>query len=73
MRLIMENVMAKVIEFYVPGFFPKGVNCTTGTEGGKVIEFRLPRENGLPIQFREPAPRDPQTKEGAIPIWLFCS
>ena len=70
MRLMMEDAMAKVIEFYIPGLFPKKVNCMTRTEGGKVIEFRLP--SGKAMQFREPPSREPSAKERALPMWTFC-
>jgi hypothetical protein len=29
-------------------------------------------KKGFAMQFREPAPRDPHTKEGALPMWGFC-
>ena len=46
--------MAKVINFYVPGFFRKTVR-TVRAEPGKVIEFRLPRGKELAMQFSESA------------------
>ena len=69
-RPMMEDVMAKVIEFYIPDFFPKKVNRMARTELGKVIEFRLPRGRGL-TRFREPASQDVYGQEGAIPMWNF--
>jgi hypothetical protein len=39
MRQTMEDVMAKVIEFYIPDSFTKKVNCIAPNERGKVIEF----------------------------------
>jgi hypothetical protein len=68
---MVEDVMAKVIEFYIPDLFLKKVS-TAQSKRGKVIEFRSPRVKGLVMQFREPAPRDPDTKAGAIPMWSFC-
>jgi hypothetical protein len=35
----MEDVMAKVIEFYIPDSFTKQVKCIAPIERGKVIEF----------------------------------
>jgi hypothetical protein len=67
-----EDVMTKVIEFYIPDLFAKRINCIARTEPGKVIEFRLPRGKGLTMEFREPASHDPSAKEGAIPMWTFC-
>jgi hypothetical protein len=72
MRQMMEDVMAKVIEFYIPDSFPKKVSCLAPNECGKVIEFLLPRGKRLVMQFREPASNDPHAKEGAIPMWTFC-
>jgi hypothetical protein len=72
MQQVMEGVMAKVINFYVPGFFRKTVS-TVRTEPGKVIEFRLPRGKELAIQFRESASLNRSTKEGGIPTWTFCT
>ena len=63
--------MAKLIEFYIPDLFSKKVSTAQG-ERSKVIEFRLPHVKGPVLQVREPAPRDPDTKEGAIPMWGFC-
>ena len=63
--------MAKVIEFYIPDLFSKTVSAAPG-ERSKVIEFRLPHVKGPVLEFREPAPRDPETKAGAIPMWGFC-
>jgi hypothetical protein len=68
---MMEDVMAKVIEFYIPDLFSKKVSTAPG-ERSKVIEFRLPHIKGPVLEFREPAPRDPETKAGAIPMWGFC-
>jgi len=44
MRQMMEDVMAKMIEFYIPDSFTKRVNCITPTERGKVIEFPSPKK-----------------------------
>jgi len=63
--------MAKVIEFYIPDLFSNKVSTAQG-ERGKVIEFRLPRVKGPVLQFREPAPREPDTKASVIPMWCFC-
>jgi len=63
--------MAKVIEFYIPDLFSKKVSTAEG-ECRKVIEFRLPHVKGPVLQVREPAPGDPDTKAGAIPMWGFC-
>jgi hypothetical protein len=71
MRQMVEDVMAKVIEFYIPDLFKKKVSTAQG-ERGKVIEFCLPRVKGPVLQFREPAPRGMDTKAGAIPMWGFC-
>jgi hypothetical protein len=68
---MMEDVMAKVIEFYIPDLFSKKVSAAQG-ERSKVIEFRSPHVKGPVLQFREPAPREPGTKAGAIPMWGFC-
>jgi len=35
----MEDVMAKVIEFYTPDSLPKKVTCAARNQPGKVIEF----------------------------------
>jgi hypothetical protein len=67
----VEDVMAKVIEFYIPDRFSRKVSTAQG-ERGKVIEFRLPHVKGPVSQFREPGPREPDTKAGAIPMWCFC-
>jgi hypothetical protein len=64
---MVEDVMAKVIEFYIPDFFSKKVGTAQG-ERGKVIAFRLPQVKGPVLQFREPAPREPDTRAGAIPM-----
>jgi hypothetical protein len=72
MRQMMEDVMAKVIKFYIPDSFPKKVSCIARTEPGEVIEFRLPRGKGVGDAVREPAAGGPHTKEGAIPMWTFC-
>jgi hypothetical protein len=40
----MDDVMAKVIEFYIPVSFVKKVNRIARDERRKVIEFRLPSE-----------------------------
>jgi hypothetical protein len=66
---MMEDVMAKVIEFYIPDLFSK--NVSPQGEPGTLIEFRLPHVRGAVLQFREPAPREPDTKAGAIPMWGF--
>jgi hypothetical protein len=71
MRQMMEDVMAKVIEFYIPDLFSKQVSTARG-ERGKVIEFCLPRVKAPVLQFREPAPREMDAKAGAIPMWGFC-
>src|SRR4029077_11746353 len=71
MRQTMEDVMSKVIEFYIPDSFPTKVNRIAPNERGKVIQFRLPRGKGLTIQFHELASHDEYTKEGAIPMWIF--
>jgi hypothetical protein len=63
--------MAKVIEFYIPDLFSRKVSTAQG-QRGKLIEFRLPYVKGAVLQFREPAPREPGTKAGAIPMWGFC-
>jgi hypothetical protein len=68
----MEDVVAKVIEFYIPDSFPKKVSCIAPNERGEVIEFRLRRGKGMTMQFREPASHDAFAKEGAIPMWTFC-
>ena len=39
MQQTMEDVMAKVIEFYIPNSFTKKVNCIAPNKRGKVIEF----------------------------------
>jgi hypothetical protein len=44
MRQMMEDVMAKVIKFYIPDFFPNKVNCIARNERGKVIEFPSPKQ-----------------------------
>jgi hypothetical protein len=67
----MEDVMAKVIEFYIPDLFSKKVS-TAQSERCKVIEFRLPHVKGPVLQSCEPAPREPDKKAGAIPMWGFC-
>ena len=72
MRQMMEDVMAKVIAFYIPDSFQKKVNRIAPIERGKVIEFRLPRGKGLTMQFHESASHDAYAKEGAIPMWTFC-
>jgi len=43
MRQMMEDVMAKVIEFYIPNSFTKKINCIAPNERGKVIEFPSPK------------------------------
>jgi len=63
--------MAKVIEFYIPDLFSNKVSTAQGGRG-KVIEFRLARVKGPVLQFREPAPREPDTKASEIPMWCFC-
>jgi hypothetical protein len=72
MRQMMEDVMARVIAFYIPDSFQKKVNRIAPIERGKVIEFRLPRGKGLTMQFHESASHDAYAKEGAIPMWTFC-
>jgi len=72
MRQVMEDVMAKVIEFYIPDSFPKKVNRIAPNERGEVIAFRLPRGKGVGDAVRESAAGDLHTKEGAIPMWTFC-
>jgi hypothetical protein len=44
-RLMMEGVMAKVIEFYVSDSLPKRANYIARKERGKLIEFRSPKRN----------------------------
>jgi hypothetical protein len=44
MRQMMEDVMAKVIEFYIPGSLTTKVNCIAPNERGKVIEFPSPKK-----------------------------
>jgi hypothetical protein len=44
MRQLMEDVMAKVIEFYIPDSFTRKVNCLAPNERGKVIEFPSPKK-----------------------------
>jgi hypothetical protein len=44
MLQMMEDVMAKVIEFYIPDSFTKKVNCMTPNERAKVIEFPSPKK-----------------------------
>jgi hypothetical protein len=44
MRQMMEDVMAKVIEFYIPGSHTKQVTCKAPSERGKVIEFPSPKK-----------------------------
>ena len=41
---MMEDVMAKVIEFYIPGSLTTKVNCIAPNERGKVIEFPSPKK-----------------------------
>jgi hypothetical protein len=67
----MEDVMAKVIEFYIPDLYSKKV-IVAQDERGKVIEFRLPCAKGVAMQFREPAPLDPDMQARAIPMLGFC-
>jgi hypothetical protein len=69
---MVEDVMAKVIEFYIPDLFSNKVSTAQG-ERGQVIEFRLHHVKGPVLQFREPARREPDTKAGAIPMWGFCT
>jgi hypothetical protein len=38
-RQMMEDVMAKVIKFFIPEYFLKKVNCIAPNQRGKVIEF----------------------------------
>jgi hypothetical protein len=40
---MMEDVMAKVIEFYVPGSLPRKVSYTARNDRGKLIEFPSPK------------------------------
>jgi hypothetical protein len=68
---MMEDVMAEVIEFYIPDLLSKKIS-TAQAERGKVIEFRLLHVKGSVLQFREPAPPELDTKAGAIPMWSFC-
>jgi hypothetical protein len=42
---MVEDVMAKVIEFYVSDSLPKNSNHIARKERGKLIEFRLPKRN----------------------------
>jgi hypothetical protein len=42
---MMEDAMAKVIEFYIPEFFLRKVDCIAPHERGKLIEFRSPKSN----------------------------
>ena len=42
---MMERIMAKVIEFYVPDSLPKQSNYIARKERGKLIEFRSPKRN----------------------------
>jgi hypothetical protein len=72
MQQMKEDVMAKVIEFFIPDYFPRKVNRIAPNECGKVIQFRLPRGKGLTMQFHEPTSHDAYAKEGAIPMWTFC-
>jgi hypothetical protein len=44
MRQMIKNIMAKVIEFYLPNSFPKKVICIAPNERGKQIEFRSPKK-----------------------------
>jgi hypothetical protein len=71
MRQMMEDVMAKVIEFYIPDCFPKKVSCMARTEPSEVIEFRLPRGKGVGDAVGEPAAGESHTKGSAIPMWTF--
>lgn len=72
LRAVMEDVMAQVIEFHIPDFFPRKVS-TDCAERGKLIEFRLPHRKGNAMQSHEPASRDSRRKQQAIPIWSFGS
>lgn len=72
MRQTMADVMAKVIEFYIPDSFPTKVNRIAANERGKVIGFRFPRGKGLTMQCHELASHDAYAKEVAIPMWTFC-
>lgn len=65
--------MAKVIEFYIPDIFRRSVYPVARTEFGKLIEFCLPRGQGVVVQLRKSPAVDAHTKEGAIPMWTFCS
>jgi hypothetical protein len=42
---MMEEFMAKVIEFYVSDFVPRKSNYIARKESGKLIEFRVPKRN----------------------------
>lgn len=46
---MMEDVMAKVIEFYIPDLFSTKASISH-SERGKVIEFHLPRGKESAIQ-----------------------
>ena len=43
MRQVMEDVMAKVIEFYVPDSFSKKADYAARSQRGKLVEFPLPK------------------------------
>lgn len=68
----MEDVMAKVIEFYISDFLPKRPDRIARTEPGKVIEFQLPRGKGLEMQFSEPGSTDLDAEQGTTPTGKFC-
>jgi hypothetical protein len=42
---MMEGVMAKVVEFYVPDSWPRKTKYIPRKERGKLIEFRPPKRN----------------------------
>lgn len=68
----MEDVMAKVIRFYVLDLLSKGIYHVARTEPGKVIEFRTPAEKDLVMQFRDPSSPNPDAKKAGGPTWTFC-
>jgi hypothetical protein len=50
---MMEDVMAKVIEFYVSDFLPRKSNYIARKENGKLIEFRVPKRNQANSKFAQ--------------------
>jgi hypothetical protein len=42
-RQAMEDVMAKVFEFYIPASLPRKMNNTASNDHGKLIEFPSPK------------------------------